>query len=119
MNASSGAIMVRSKDDENLLVCGASYNMPQVWEELVNKVEDNPNNMNGTVAYTGRPMIANKVDKIFHGYPVGSVIVVPIFDDDRVVANIEVIHDIGDKTFNNKDLEYLQKEAIKLANSML
>lgn len=111
MNASSGAIMVRSKEDENLLVCDASYNMPTVWEELVNKVEDSPNNMNGTVAFTGKPIIANGVNKIFHGYPVNSVIVVPVIKSGKVVANIEVISDTDDRIFDESDLEYLQEKA--------
>ena len=70
MKASSGAIMVRSVDDNELLMCAVSYNMPKAWDDLVNRVEDNPRNLNGTVAFTGKSIIANRVDKLFHGYPV-------------------------------------------------
>jgi hypothetical protein len=31
MKASSGAIMVRSVDDNELLMCAVSYNMPKAW----------------------------------------------------------------------------------------
>jgi hypothetical protein len=119
LNASSGAIMVRSPKDDNLLVCGASYNMPKVWDNLVNTVEDNPKNLNGTVAFTGKPITANKVNKIFHGYPVNSVIVVPVLRSGKVVANIEVISDTDKRFFSDEDLKYLQKEAEKLADKIV
>lgn len=118
MKASSGAIMVRSDEDENLLVCIASYNMPKAWDVLVNRVEDNPKNLNGTVAFTGKPITANKINIIFHGYPVNSVIVVPVLNSGRVIANIEVISDTDERFFSDEDLKFLQKEAEKLSEKM-
>ena len=93
--------------------------MPKVWDDLVNTVEDNPKNLNGTVAFTGKPITANKVNKIFHGYPVNSVIVVPIIKSGRVIANIEVISDTDERFFSDEDLKYLQNEAEKLADKIV
>lgn len=118
LNASSGAIMVRSPEDDNLLICGASYNMPKAWDDLVNRVEDNPKNLNGTVAFTGKPKIANSLNIIFHGQPVGSVIVVPVMRLNKHVVNIEIMHYSYDQVFSDEDLKYLQREAEKLADKI-
>lgn len=110
LGASSGAIMVVDSE-ANLLRCGASYNMPDVWVQLTNRIENNPDNTNGRVAYSGNAEILNNLNIQFHGHPIGSVIVVPIKDSGRVIGNIEIISNPQDKIFTKEDQTILENEA--------
>ena len=118
LGASSGAVMVVD-EEAKVLRCGASYNMPDVWVELVNPLENTPDsNTNGRVACTGVAEISNNDNIIFHGYPINSIIVVPIKNNGIVVGNIEIISD-SDKTFDDKDQEALENSTVYLAGLIL
>ena len=110
LGASSGAIMVVDSE-ENLLRCGASYNMPDVWVQLTNRIENKPGNTNGRVAYSGNAEILNNLNIQFHGHPIGSVIVVPIKVSGKVIANIEIIHDDTVQTFSEDDQRSIEASA--------
>jgi GAF domain len=111
LNASSGAIMVVD-EREKVLKCGASYNMPDVWVQLVNPLENTPDkNTNGRVAVTGKAEIINNMNIDFHGHPIYSVIVVPIKKSEIVIGNIEIITDDHTKNFDAFDQAILEQAA--------
>ncbi len=111
LGASSGAIMVVDEKDK-VLRCSASYNMPQVWIDLVNPLENTPDkNRNGRVAVTGIAEIANHMDVEFHGHLISSIIVVPVKKAGKVVANIEIITDDPSVTFGAEDQAILEQAA--------
>ncbi len=115
LGASSGAIMVVFEKD-GVLRCGASYNMPQVWIDLVNPLENTPDkNTNGRVASTGIAEISNNCNQNFHGYPINSIIVVPVKANGNVVGNLEIISD-SDKTFDVNDQKYLEDSTQELVS---
>lgn len=109
LGASSGAIMVVD-EQAKVLRCAASYNMPDAWVNLVNKLEIAPGNSNGTVACTGKVSIENNLNEMFHGHLLDSVIVVPVKSEGRVVANIEIVSDKKDRTFDVADRKYLETQ---------
>jgi len=114
LGASSGAVMVVD-EEAKVLRCVASYNMPDVWVKLINPLENTPDrNTNGRVACTGVAEISNNDNVIFHGYPINSIIVVPIKNNGNVVGNIEIISDT-DRTFDDKDKEHLEASNEDLA----
>jgi GAF domain-containing protein len=118
LGASSGAIMVVN-EDAKVLSCGASYNMPDVWVKLINPLENIPaRNTNGRVACTGVAEISNNDNVMFHGYPIESIIVVPIKNNDIVVGNIEIISD-NDKVFDTNDQKHLESYTEELAKLIL
>jgi GAF domain-containing protein len=120
LGASSGAIMVVD-EQAKVLRCGASYNMPQVWIDLVNPLENTPDkNRNGRVAITGIAETVNNYNVDFHDHHIGSIIVVPVKHDGKVVANIELIAEDNEKRFTDSDQKILEEasaEVIAALNS--
>jgi hypothetical protein len=111
LKASSGAIMIVDYKNK-VLACGAHYNMPDVWVQLVNPLEHSTDkNTNGRVALTGVAEIENGTNVDFHGHPIASYIVVPIKKNEIVVGNIEILSDDPNFKFSNQDLATLERSA--------
>ena len=117
IGCTSGAIMIVDKD-AGILRCGASYNMPKAWDDLTNKLENNPSNTNGTVAVTGKYQVHNAKPVMFHGYPIYSWLVVPIIRDGDVIANLEMV-DSDKYEFTIEDVEIVKQRAIDFETSGL
>jgi hypothetical protein len=113
LKASSGAIMIVDYKNK-VLTCGAYYNMPDVWVQLINPLEHSTDkNTNGRVALTGVAEVHNGTNVDFHGHLIASYVVVPIKKNEKVVGNIEIISDDPNFIFTDKDMATLEKAAAK------
>ena len=118
LSASSGAIMGVDNTDR-VLRCGASYYMPDVWVKLVSPLENTPDrNGNGRIAIIGLAEIVNGYDVEFHGYRIGSIIIVPVKKSDEVVANIQIISDNKNKIFTATDQKVLELTADAILSAL-
>lgn len=102
LDADSAAIMMPNKAEGHLFCC-ASYNMPPEWVAIKNSFDEKIPGGNVEVFKTGEPATTNHLQKMLEGFFIESVMIVPIYRGNDLIATLELIHDKDDKVFTEAD----------------
>ncbi len=115
IGADAAAIMV-PHPNEPFLFCKYSYNCPPEWDPLKNPLDHST--ANGRVYLTGKSEVANHVDIELAGHYISSFIIVPIFKEDKVIANLEIITTHRNKSFPDGTQQIVETAAQKIAQDI-
>lgn len=102
IGADSAAVMNPDLSNK-VMYCSASVGMPKEWVGIKNSFDVYVSGGNVEVYKSGKSAITNQLQTTLKGYFIESVMIVPVYHGEEVIAVVEFIHDKNKKIFTIED----------------
>lgn len=114
LGADSAAIMIPNIEGR-YNYCHLNFNLPKEWINIINSFDETVSGGNVEVYFSGKPAITNHLSTYLMGHYLESVLIVPIFKDNKVSSVLEILSRRKGKSFTKEDVVIAETFAKKLA----